>query len=114
MVGAVFSLLLFLQFWGIFASGFAIQSKVCGADHIAYSNSNEVELFYINGNLVDKVSFCKVIQFHYANHCIFEGYSGSDYCGLDLSLGMYLYEMLVWILHLKDVLYYQYHKCVAL
>lgn len=34
----------------------------------------------------------------------FEGYSGSDYCGLDLSLGMYLYEMLVWILHLKDVL----------
>ncbi|KAH9805334.1 calmodulin-binding receptor-like cytoplasmic kinase 3 [Citrus sinensis] len=86
MVGAVFSLLLFLQFWGIFASGFAIQSKVCGADHIAYSNSNEVELFYINGNLVDKFSFCKVIQFHYANHCIFEGYSGSDYCRLDLSL----------------------------
>ncbi|KAK9213203.1 hypothetical protein WN943_002590 [Citrus x changshan-huyou] len=86
MVGAVFSFLLFLQFWGIFASGFAIQSKVCGADHIAYSNSNEVELFYINGNLVDKVSFCKIIQFHYANHCIFEGHSGSDYCGLDLSL----------------------------
>lgn len=86
MVGAVFSLLLFLQFWGIFVSGFAIQSKICGADHIAYSNSNEVELFYINGNLVDKVSFCKVIQFHYANRCILEGYSGSNYCGLDLSL----------------------------
>ncbi|KAH9653381.1 calmodulin-binding receptor-like cytoplasmic kinase 3 [Citrus sinensis] len=28
MVGAVFSFLLFLQFWGIFASGFAIQSKL--------------------------------------------------------------------------------------
>ncbi|KAL5786362.1 hypothetical protein ACOSQ2_008754 [Xanthoceras sorbifolium] len=86
MAGAVFSLLLFLQFPGIFASGFVLQSKVCGADHLAYSNSNDLELYYINGNLVDKVSFCKVLQFHYANDCVFKAYSRSDYCGLDLLL----------------------------
>ncbi|KAJ4709069.1 Kinase family protein [Melia azedarach] len=86
MAASVFSLLLFLQLPGVFASGFAIQSKVCGADHIAYSNSNDLQLFYINGNLVDKVSFCKVLKFHYANHCVFEGYFEGDYCGLEAKL----------------------------
>ncbi|KAK1549405.1 hypothetical protein Q3G72_001584 [Acer saccharum] len=86
MVGAVISLLLILQLPGIFASGFVLQSKVCGADHLAYSNSNDLELYYINGNLVDKVSFCKALQFHYANHCDFKAYFRSDYCGLDLLL----------------------------
>lgn len=91
MAASVFSLLLFLQLPGVFASGFAIQSKVCGADHIAYSNSNDLQLFYINGNLVDKVSFCKVLKFHYANHCVFEGYFEGDYCGLE---GMHSPDML--------------------
>ncbi|TXG61885.1 hypothetical protein EZV62_013248 [Acer yangbiense] len=86
MVGAVISLLLILQLPGIFASGFVLQLKVCGADHLAYSNSNDLELYYINGNLVDKVSFCKALQFHYANHCDFKAYFRSDYCGLDLLL----------------------------
>ncbi|KAK4853688.1 hypothetical protein QYF36_012968 [Acer negundo] len=86
MVGAVFSLLLILQLPGIYASGFVLQSKVCGADHLAYSNYNDLELYYINGNLVDKVSFCKALQFHYANHCDFKAYFRSDYCGLDLLL----------------------------
>ncbi|KAK2644899.1 hypothetical protein Ddye_020094 [Dipteronia dyeriana] len=86
MVGAVFSLLLILQLPGIFASGFVLQSKVCGTDHLAYSNSNDLELYYINGNIVDKVSFCKALQFHYANHCDFKAYFRSTYCGLDLLL----------------------------
>ncbi|KAK3213130.1 hypothetical protein Dsin_017836 [Dipteronia sinensis] len=86
MVGAVFSLLLILQLPGIFASGFVLQSKVCGADHLAYSNSNDLELYYINGNLVEKVCFCMALQFHYANHCDFKAYFRSDYCGLDLLL----------------------------
>ncbi|XP_044464242.1 calmodulin-binding receptor-like cytoplasmic kinase 3 isoform X2 [Mangifera indica] len=85
MAGALFSLLLFMQLLEIFSSGFATRSKDCGAGLIAYSNFNDVELFYINGNLVDKTSFCKALQFHYASHCVFEGFFGSDYCGLDLS-----------------------------
>ncbi|XP_044471149.1 calmodulin-binding receptor-like cytoplasmic kinase 3 isoform X2 [Mangifera indica] len=85
MASALFSLLLLMQLPGIFASGFALQSKDCGAGLIAYLNSYDVELFYINGNLVDKTSFCKALRFHYANHCVLEGFFGSDYCELDLS-----------------------------
>ncbi|KAJ0029892.1 hypothetical protein Pint_13805 [Pistacia integerrima] len=92
MVGTLFSLLLFVQLPGIFVSGFATQSNDCGAGLIAYLNSYDVELFYINGNLVDKTKFCKALQFHYANHCAFEGFFGSDYCGLDLSLAELPYK----------------------
>ncbi|XP_039017127.1 calmodulin-binding receptor-like cytoplasmic kinase 3 isoform X2 [Hibiscus syriacus] len=81
----LFSLLLFVQLSRFFASGIEVKSKICGADHIAYSNSNSHELFYLNGNLVDKVLFCKVLQFHYEDNCVLEGYTGAD-CGLDVSL----------------------------
>lgn len=91
MVGAVFSLLLFLQSPGIFASGVVLQSKDCGADHLAYTISDGPELYYINGILVDRVVFCKALHYHYANHCVFEAYSQSDYCGLDLLRGMNVY-----------------------
>lgn len=81
-------LLLLVQFPRTLASGFEIKSKICGADHIAYSNFLGDEFFYINGNLVDKDSFCKTLHFHHANDCVFESYFGSSYCELDLSLGM--------------------------
>ncbi|XP_022749626.1 calmodulin-binding receptor-like cytoplasmic kinase 3 [Durio zibethinus] len=86
MAAFMFSLLLFMQLPRFFASGLEVNSKNCGADHIAYSNLYGHELFYLNGNLVDKVLFCKALQLHYADHCVFEGYTGTDYCGLDLSL----------------------------
>ncbi|XWS70748.1 hypothetical protein CRYUN_Cryun03dG0075400 [Craigia yunnanensis] len=86
MAASILSLLLFVQLSRFFASGLEVKSKICGADHIAYSNLYGRELFYLNGNLVDKVSFCKAIQLHYADHCLFEGYTGTDNCGLDLSL----------------------------
>ena len=88
MAASIFSLLLFMQLSRFFASGLEVKSKICGADHIAYSNLCGHELFYLNGALVDKVLFCKALQLHYADHCVFEGYTGTDYCGLNLSLGM--------------------------
>ncbi|OMO73159.1 hypothetical protein CCACVL1_17432 [Corchorus capsularis] len=85
MAASIFSLLMFMHLSTFFASGLEVKSKICGADHIAYSNLYGHELFYLNGNLVDKVLFCKALQLHYADHCVFEGYIGTDYCGLDLS-----------------------------
>ena len=83
-------LLLLVQFPIILASRFAIHSKVRGSDHIAYSNFHGHELFYINGELKDKESFCKALHFLDVNACICENYLGSSSSGLDpdLSLGM--------------------------
>lgn len=86
MAASMFGLLLFMQLSTFFASGIEVKLKICGADHIAYSNLYGTELFYLNGNQVDKVLFCKVLLLHYADHCELEGYSGAG-CGLDVSLG---------------------------
>lgn len=83
---AVLSLL--LQLPAIFASEFVIQSKDC-RDHIAYSSSHGHELFYINGNSVEKTIFCAALRTYYANGCILEGNLGSYHCLSDLSLGMH-------------------------
>ena len=79
-------LLLLVQFPIILASRFAIHSKVCGSDHIAYSNFHGHELFYINGELKGKESFCKAFHFLDVNACIFENYLGCSSSGLDLDL----------------------------
>ncbi|KAJ6296297.1 hypothetical protein OIU78_024194 [Salix suchowensis] len=79
-------LLLLVQFPIIFASRFAIHTKVCGSDHIAYSNFHGHELFYINGELKGKESFCKAFPFLDVNACIFENYLGCSSSGLDLDL----------------------------
>ncbi|KAG5226056.1 kinase family protein [Salix suchowensis] len=79
-------LLLLVQFPIILASRFAIHTKVCGSDHIAYSNFHGHELFYINGELKGKESFCKAFPFLDVNACIFENYLGCSSSGLDLDL----------------------------
>ncbi|XP_041003221.1 calmodulin-binding receptor-like cytoplasmic kinase 3 [Juglans microcarpa x Juglans regia] len=81
----VLSLLLLMQLPRIYASEI-FHSKVCGADHIDYSYSNACELFYINGNAVDKVFFCKALQSYRADGCIFDGYLGSNRCDSDPAL----------------------------
>ncbi|KAG7984529.1 hypothetical protein I3843_04G164500 [Carya illinoinensis] len=80
----VLSLLLLVQLPRIYSSEF-LESKVCGADHVGYSYSNGGELFYINGNAVNKVLFCEALQNYRATGCIFEGYLGSNQCELKLS-----------------------------
>ncbi|XP_034223659.1 calmodulin-binding receptor-like cytoplasmic kinase 3 isoform X2 [Prunus dulcis] len=79
------SLLLLVKLPAISSSGVVIQSKVC-SDHFAYSKSYGHELYYINGNSVEKALFCTALETYYANGCILEGYLGINYCVSDLSL----------------------------
>ncbi|BFG40155.1 hypothetical protein CerSpe_264290 [Prunus speciosa] len=79
------SLLLLVKLPAISSSEFVIQSKVC-SDHIAYSKSYGLELYYINGNSVEKALFCTALETYYANGCILEGYLGINHCVSDLSL----------------------------
>ncbi|KAI4335665.1 hypothetical protein L6164_014293 [Bauhinia variegata] len=76
-------LILLLQLPRIFGSGIFLQSKNCGADYVAYSYSPGRELFYINGNLVNKVSFCRALQLYIANGCDVKDHFGSNKCPLD-------------------------------
>ena len=106
MAAVVFSLLLLVQLPRILASDLGIQSKVCGTDHVAYLNSHGYELFYINGDVVDKDVFCKALKVYYANNCVFEGHPGSNYCGLNLPLGMCYIKLLIWggfLIHSKKI-----------
>lgn len=73
-------LLILLVFVIIFVDG----ARFC---ELTYSVSTEKVLFYINGNDVDRVSFCKA----HADGCLMSssfrewGEIASNYCGLDLS-----------------------------
>lgn len=90
MAVGVLSLFLLLQLPVALGSDLVLWSKYCGSDEISCINSSGNELFYINGNLVDKDLFCSAIKYYYENHCIFEGKLGSgNNCGLDLQSGMY-------------------------
>lgn len=80
--------MLLLQLPRIFGSGLYLQSKNCGADRIAYLYSRDQELFYINGNVVKKVTFCKTLQLYIANGCHVKDYIGTNSCALDVSSGM--------------------------
>ncbi|KAF8389140.1 hypothetical protein HHK36_025833 [Tetracentron sinense] len=88
----ILGLLLLVQLPSIFVSGSVIQSKICGADEVTYSSSLDHELFYINGNLVDRDLFCDALNFYYeagrsSNLGLEEwGGVGRTYCGLELSL----------------------------
>ncbi|XP_011020207.1 PREDICTED: calmodulin-binding receptor-like cytoplasmic kinase 3 isoform X1 [Populus euphratica] len=88
MATAALIIFLLIQFRIILASGFVIQSKVCGSDHIAYSICHGHELFYINGELKEKESFCKALHSFDVNDCTFENYLGSSCSGLDLDLSL--------------------------
>ncbi|KAJ4958177.1 hypothetical protein NE237_025288 [Protea cynaroides] len=86
----ILGLLVSVQFPGNCVSGLVIWSKLCGADEFTYTSSIDHELFYINGNRVDKVSFCKSFEFYYRNGCFLDsaleewGRLGRNYCGLEI------------------------------
>ncbi|CAI0542720.1 unnamed protein product [Linum tenue] len=76
VIVTILSQLLALQFQHVSAYGHnEIQSRVCGADRISYSNSVGGEGFLINGSVVDLDSLCKALHFHIASGCI----SAEDY-----------------------------------
>ncbi|KAK3439459.1 hypothetical protein EUGRSUZ_C04322 [Eucalyptus grandis] len=84
---SAFTLLLFVQFLRASTSGFVLESRVCGADQIAYSSYLGRELFLINGSVVDKLLFCEALKFYGTNGCDFEEYPGVIQCELDLPQG---------------------------
>ncbi|XP_061350718.1 calmodulin-binding receptor-like cytoplasmic kinase 3 [Gastrolobium bilobum] len=79
-------LVLLLQLSTVFGSAVFFQSKGCGTNWVAYSYSSRgQDLFYINGNVVNKVAFCKALQLYIANGCDVKDYFGSNNCALDVS-----------------------------
>ncbi|MED6164457.1 hypothetical protein PIB30_090279 [Stylosanthes scabra] len=85
---AIFALLLvlLLQLSTIFGSAVTLRPKDCGTDWVAHSYSSEgEELFYINGNVVNKVAFCEALQLYITNDCELKDYFGSNNCAIDAS-----------------------------
>ncbi|XP_010250238.1 PREDICTED: calmodulin-binding receptor-like cytoplasmic kinase 3 [Nelumbo nucifera] len=85
------TLLVLIQLPESFVYGSVIQLKGCGVHRLAHAISSDEELFYINGNKVDKVTFCNSLEFH-VNGCSrqsgleeWQGL-GRKYCGLELEL----------------------------
>ncbi|BAT76294.1 hypothetical protein LR48_Vigan01g254000 [Vigna angularis] len=84
-ISALF-LVVLLQLSTIFGSEVVLQSKECGTDWVAHSySSHGQELFYINGNVVDKVAFCEALQSYTEKGCDVKDYFGSVKCVTDVS-----------------------------
>ncbi|KAJ4952308.1 hypothetical protein NE237_029140 [Protea cynaroides] len=85
-------LLLFLLLPRSCVSGSVNWSMVCGADEFTYRRYLGHELFYINKNRVDKVSFCKSFEFYVKNGCFLDlgleewGGLERNYCDLKIYL----------------------------
>ncbi|XP_028753996.1 calmodulin-binding receptor-like cytoplasmic kinase 3 [Neltuma alba] len=77
-------LTLLLQLPSIFAAGSFLQSTDCGPNWVAYSYSPGEELYYMNDNIVDRVTFCKTLQLYIANGCDLKDYFESGNCALDV------------------------------
>ena len=81
--------MLLLQLSIISSSAVILRSNDCGTDWVAHSYSSDgEELFYINGNVVNKVAFCEALQLYIANGCNLKDYFGSNNCAMDGSFGM--------------------------
>ncbi|XP_054821685.1 calmodulin-binding receptor-like cytoplasmic kinase 3 [Prosopis cineraria] len=77
-------LMLLLQLPSIFATVSSLQSTDCGPYWVAYSFSLGKELYYINDNIVDKVTFCKALQLYIGNGCDLKDHFESSNCALDV------------------------------
>ncbi|KAK4781271.1 hypothetical protein SAY87_017377 [Trapa incisa] len=89
---ALVILLFFLQLLSITAYGFVLDSKECGDDRIGLAIYAGQKLFFINGHLVDKSSFCGALESYFINQCSVE-LPGHSSCGLDYSkVNLHLYQ----------------------
>ncbi|CAH1449121.1 unnamed protein product [Lactuca virosa] len=70
------SFLLLIQIPIIFASG-VLPLKGCNTYNIHYSSNYNHKLFYLNGELVSKDSFCKSLKSNHANDCFINTNLGS-------------------------------------
>lgn len=87
IAAAVILSLLFLQLPRIPGSEILFNSKVCGANHLAFSGPLGDKFLFFNGHLVDKVLFCDAVKFHLADGQLFK-YCYADLCGLDILEGI--------------------------
>lgn len=79
----------------ISASGLLKDLNTCGDHHLSYLDTPHSEVFYLNGEIVDRFLFCEELKYCQVNHCLIEGNVGYRYCGSDFSLGMvYLAQLL--------------------
>lgn len=77
------------------ASGLLKDLNTCGHHHLSYLDVPHGEIFYLNGEIVDRFLFCEALKYNQVNHCLTEGNVGYRYCGSDFSLGMvYLAQLL--------------------
>ncbi|KAG4943003.1 hypothetical protein AAZX31_17G106400 [Glycine max] len=84
MAITVLFLVLLLQLWTVFGSEVVLQSRDCDSDWVAHSySSHGQDLFYINGNVVNKVAFCEALQLYIAKGCDVKDYFGSVKCVVD-------------------------------
>lgn len=77
-------LVLLLQLPIIFATSSFLHSTDCGTNWVAYSYSLGEEFYYINENIVDRVTFCNTLQLYIANGCDLKDYFESSNCALDV------------------------------
>lgn len=88
-------LILVMQLPNFSVTGSIDWPKSCTANRFTYSSSSDQQLFYINGNEVEKVSFCKSLEYCYETGSFFDsrleewGRAKRKYCGLKISLGKY-------------------------
>lgn len=70
----------------ISASGLLKDLNDCGGQHLSYLDVSHSEIFYLNGEIVDRFLFCEALKCCQVNHCLIEGNVGYRYCGSDFSL----------------------------
>lgn len=80
------SFLLLIQIPIIFASG-VLPLKGCNTYNIQFSSNYNHKLFYLNGELVSKDSFCKSLKSNHANDCFINTNLGSHCHEVDQSSG---------------------------
>lgn len=102
---AILSSFLLAQLPTTSASGLLKDLNACGNHHISYSDDAQIELFYLNGELVDRVLFCEALKYYQVNQCFIDSNVGHQYCGLDSSLGMVYLALLLYIYNLLSLMF---------
>ncbi|KAI3443886.1 hypothetical protein Pfo_000551 [Paulownia fortunei] len=87
MALVLLSLFVLVQSPRISASGLLKHGKACGTYHISNLGDPRHELFFINGQLVERYFFYKILRDYHKRNCFITEYVRNQYYGLDLTLG---------------------------
>ncbi|KAI4379500.1 hypothetical protein MLD38_005787 [Melastoma candidum] len=81
----VVKFLLSLFFLKASATGYLLESTVCGADRLTYASYSGGHWFSVNEDAVDRDEFCRLLEFHQENGCTFAKKFYAIYCGENIS-----------------------------